>query len=122
MFELDYILDVIKLSKSKNVRKLDSALEELYSNKCFTIEDATIYFKNKDNLFKLSADINRALGIYVEILDNQVLTYTSPWTAMGYSNEALIFIANYCFKRNRRNLESMDEIVNSFYKKVVLKK
>ena len=115
--EISYILQIVKLSKCKNVKKLDAVIEELYSNKCYTVDDAEIYFKNKEKLYKLSADINRALGIFIEVLDNEILTYVSPWTSMGYDEESLIFIANYCFKKNKRNLESMNEIVNNLYKK-----
>ncbi len=114
-FEQYYILEVAKLSKIKSFKKLDFFIDELYSNKCFTISDAKDYIKNKEKLYSLSAEINRALGIYIEVLDTVVKNYVSPWTALGFNKEALLFIANYSFKNNKRTLEQMNESVNKLY-------
>lgn len=114
-FEQNYLLEVAKLSKSKSFKKLDLFIDELYSNKCFTINEAKLYIKNRENLYLLSAEINRALGIYVEVLDTVVKNYVSPWTALGFDKEALLFIANYSFKNNKRTLEQMNESVNKLY-------
>ena len=114
-FEQDYILSVIKITKTKNFNKLDKFIDELYSNKCFTEEEAKEYFKNKENLTNLAIKINRTLGLYIEVVDNVVINYVSPWTAMGYDENTLLFIANYCFRKNRRTLESMDETIKNLY-------
>lgn len=110
-----FILSVIKISKTKNFAKLDKIIDELYSNKCFTEIEAKEYFKNKENLLNIAKNINKTLGIYIEVLDNVVLSYVSPWTAMGYDEDTLTFIANYCFRKNRRSLETMDETVKNLY-------
>lgn len=115
-FEHDFIINVVTLSKSKTVKKLDKALEELFSNKCFTIEDAKNYFTRKTELFTLCADVTRTLGIYVEVLDNVLETYVSPWLSKGFNRDTIIFIANYCFKKNKRTLELMNETVLNLYK------
>ena len=88
----------------------------MFSNKCFTLEDAKIFFENKENLSKLTMNINKNLGIYVEIIDNEIISYTSPWVSMGYDEQTLLFIADYCFKKNRRTLELMNETVKNLYK------
>ncbi|MBR2377392.1 MAG: DnaD domain protein [Clostridia bacterium] len=110
-----FILSVIKITKTKNFTKLDKIIDELYSNKCFTDIEAKEYFKNKENLLNIAKNINKTLGIYIEVLDNVVISYVSPWTAMGYNEDTLTFIANYCFRKNRRSLESMDETVKNLY-------
>lgn len=115
-FEHEFILSIIPLSKCKTFKKLDVYIEELFSNKCFTLEEAKIFFKNKENLIKLSTEINKTLGIYIEVLDNVVTTYTSPWVSMGYDSDTLLFIANYCFKKNKRTLELMNETIKNLYK------
>ncbi len=114
-FEHEFILSIIKLTKAKNIKKFDKNIEELYANKCFTLEEAKDYFKNKDELYKIASEINKCLGIYVEVLDNVVQSYTSPWTSMGYDNKTLIFIANYCFRKNKRSLEQMDITIKKLY-------
>lgn len=114
-YEQSFILAIIKITKTKNFVKLDKFIDELYSNKCFTEVEAKDYFKNKENLLNIAKNINKTLGIYIEVLDNVVINYISPWTAMGYDEETLTFIANYCFRKNRRTLESMDETVKNLY-------
>ena len=114
-FMHEYVLSIIKLSKAKNIKKLDKTIDELYSNKCFTEEDAKEYFKNKEKLYNIATEVNKTLGIYIDVLDNVIISYTSPWTAMGYDEETLIFIANYCFRKNKRSLELMDETVKKLY-------
>ncbi len=114
-YEQGFILAVITIAKCKNINKLDSFIDELYSNKCFTEEEAKEYFKNKENLINIAKNVNKTLGIYIEVVDNVVVNYVSPWTAMGYDENTLIFIANYCFRKNKRTLELMDETVKNLY-------
>ena len=115
-FEHEFILSVITLSKCKTFKKLDGNIDELFSNKCFTYEDAEIFFKNKENLAKLTVEINKNLGIYIEVIDNEIISYVSPWISMGFSDETLLFIADYCFKKNKRTLEQMNDTIKSLYK------
>ncbi len=115
-FEHDYIISVIKISKSKTIKKLNKALEELYSNKCFTESDAKTYFSRKNELFELSGQIVKALGLYIEVLDNVLETYVSPWISKGFNGETLLFVANYCFKKNKRSLELMNDTILNLYK------
>ena len=35
---------------------------------------------------------------------------------MGYDEETLLFLATYCFKKNHRSLEEMNEVVEKLYK------
>lgn len=115
-FEHAFIIDVVKLSKSKSVKKLDKVIEELYSNKCFTKPDAERYFATKQELYSLASEIVKKLGLYVEVLDNVLSTYVSPWLTKGFSGETLLFIADYCFRKNKRTLELMDQTVKNLHK------
>ena len=47
------------------------------------------------------------------MLDTVVDNYTSRWLNSGYREDALLLIANYCFKHNRNTLEEMDTVVNA---------
>ncbi len=115
-FEHSFILDVIKISKSKSVKKLDKLMDELYSNKCFTKADAERYFATKKELYELALDITKKLGLYVEVLDNVLSTYVSPWLSKGFNRETLLFVADYCFRKNRRTLELMDQTIKTLHK------
>lgn len=115
-FEHAYILEVIKLSKAKTVKKLDKIIEELYSNKCFTKADAESYFATKKDLYELAFEITKKLGLYVEVLDNVLSTYVSPWLSKGFNKETLLFVADYCFRKNKRTLELMDQTIKNLHK------
>lgn len=115
-FEHEFILQVIKHSKVKNIKKLSNLIEELYSNKCFTESDAKAYFIHKNELYNLAIEVTKKLGIYIEVLDNVLSSYLSPWLSKGFDKDTILFIADYCFKKNKRTLELMDETVSKLYK------
>lgn len=115
-FEHSFIIDVIKISKSKSVKKLDKVMDELYSNKCFTKSDAERYFATKKELYELASEITKKLGIYVEVLDNVLSTYVSPWLTKGFNRETLLFVADYCFRKNKRTLDLMDQTIKNLHK------
>ena len=115
-FEQQYIIEVIKITKCRTIKKLDKIMDELYSNKCFTKTDAESYFARKKELFELASEITKKLGLYVEVLDNVMSLYVSPWLSKGFNGETLLFIANYCFKKNKRTLELMNQTVSNLYK------
>ena len=115
-FEHEFIIDVIKLSKAKTIKKLDKTIDELYQNKCFTKQDAERYFATKQELYSLASEITKKLGLYVEVLDNVLSSYLSPWLTKGFNGETLLFIADYCFRKNKRTLELMDQTVKNLHK------
>lgn len=110
-FEHEVILFSAKKSKIKNLKTLDKTFDELYASKCFTEEDVLNFLKTKQEKIEISIDVLKALGIYVEVYDAVITNYVSPWLSMGYDHKTLVFIANYCFKSNRRTLEQMNETV-----------
>jgi len=59
----------------------------------------------------LTIKINRALSVYYDVIDTVVENYTARWHNMGFEERSLLFIANYCFKKNKNNYEAMDEII-----------
>lgn len=115
-FEHEFIIQTATLTKSRTIKKLDKNIEELYANKCFTIDEAKYYFAKKQENFLLCSEITKKLGLYVEVLDNVLSTYVSPWQAKGFSRETLLFIADYCFRKNRRTLELMNTTVEKLWK------
>ena len=102
------------------MKKLDEFLCELYARKVFSKKEIESYAETKKKLYDLAVKINKALGVYYETLDAVVDNYTAPWTAYGFDEESLLFIANYCFKKRKNTLENMDEIVRYFHKNGVI--
>ena len=64
----------------------------------------------------LAYKIDRALSVYVEVIDPVVDNYVTQWQNKGYDEDSLLFIANYCFRKNKRSLEDMNDVVERMYK------
>ncbi len=120
-FTLNNILLLAKKvsSKTKNYsfEYLDKALTKYYELKLLSFAEMEEYEANKSDLMTLAKDINRALGIYYESVENEVETYIIPWLNKGFNAKTLLQIANFCFKSNIRTLEGMEQSVQKFHKK-----
>lgn len=120
-FSFASILEVCKLNKKKklkitNFEKLDSIFKKYYEMKLTTIKDIELYEKEKDGLYKISRKICKEIGLYYDNIEPVSSNYVSKWVLMGFSDEVLFRIANYCFKTSIRNLDGMDAIINKFFK------
>ncbi len=119
-FELGTITYVAKQISKQTTRngfeRLDSALIKYYEQKLFSILEIEEYEANKSALISLAKQINKAIGVYYENVENIIDTYILNWIKKGYSEETLVQIANFCFKNNIRTLDGMDSTINKFYK------
>ncbi len=116
-FEIEVVTYVAKTTKSKSVLKLDEVLTELYSAKVFSKKEIECYLVKKAENIELAKKITRELSVYVEVIKPVLDNYLNPWLALGYDGETLLFLANYCFKKRKRNLDDMDDTVKTLYKK-----
>ncbi|HEY8443842.1 MAG TPA: DnaD domain protein [Clostridia bacterium] len=116
LFDLDTIIAVAKRIKKGGFAKLDSALTKYYENRMTTIQEIEEFENNREKLYALARNINRTIGVYYEQLDYIIETYINDWIRKGYEEDALLMIADACFKRNIRTLEGMNDLVNKFYK------
>ena len=121
-YDQELIIYICKYKKIKNFKKLDAVIDELYADRCFTEEDVKRHYALKDAVYDLTYKINKNLGMYVEIVDAEVSRYVTPWQNMGFTDEALLFISEYCFKKNRRTIEDMNETVLNLYKMGLISK
>lgn len=110
-FEPDSIIFAAGKLKKGNMAKLDTFLNELYSMKCFSPSEITEFVDKKQAVYDLTIKINKALSIYVEVLDTVIDTYTNKWLSYGFDAQALLLIANHCFKQGKNTLQDMDELV-----------
>ena len=115
--ELCFETDVIEFAASKlkhgSIEKLDAFLMELYSIKSFSKGEIADYLAKKQQIYDLAVKINRALSIYVEVIDTEISTYVQKWISFGFTGDTLILVADYCFKEDKKSLTLMDEIINS---------
>ena len=111
------IITACTKSKVKSMTKLDKEISNLYSAKKFSPEEIDGYYKEKKKIVEIAYSINKTLSVYTEVIDPVVENYVIPWVNKGYDGDSLVFIANYCFSKNRRTLEGMNEVVEKLYKK-----
>lgn len=122
--ELGFDPDVIEFAAGKikhgSIEKLDAFLLELYSIKCFSKGEIADYMGKKQKIYDLAVKINRSLSVYSEVLDTVINTYTKKWLSYGYQEDALIFVADYCFKSGKNSLSFMDELIESLREKGII--
>lgn len=111
-FEPDNIAFAAKTLKKGSMAKLDAFLMELYSAKRFSKEEIADYAKAKQDTYELALKINRALSVYVEVVETEIDEYLSKWIAYGFTEQTLLLIANRCFKTGKNTLRDMDELVD----------
>ena len=116
LYDIDTIIFIAKSAKIKNIEKLDKEIDVLYASKKFSEKEIADYYKSKAKTTELAYAINRSLSVYTEVIDPVIENYVIPWQNIGYDEETLLFLATYCFKKNRRSLEEMNEVVEKLYK------
>lgn len=112
-FEFESILFAAKKLKKASMEKLDNFLLELHATKCFSPREISDFIDKKQAIYDLAIKINKALSIYVEVLEPVIENYTNRWLSFGFESDALLFIANECFKTGKNTLADMDETVET---------
>ena len=120
-FDFPTIMFVAKSQKGKGgFAKLDSSLTKYNSLNLKSEKEIEEYEKNKENIFEITKEIVKKLGLYYENLESVVETYTNSWLAMGFSEKMLLSVASLCLRQNIRTLEGMNTKLNQFYKLGIL--
>jgi DnaD/phage-associated family protein len=116
-FSMAAVLFAAKRCKNKGgMAKLDALLENYHKMNLHAPQEIAEYAERRDRLYALAAEINKKIGLYYESLDNIVETYTVNWCEMGFDDDALLTLANYCLLKGLRRLSDMDALVVKFYK------
>lgn len=110
-FDLDNILFVASLLKKGGISKLDETMNELFANKKFDAAEMKEYLTRKTEIRSLTIGIARELGVYCQIIDPYIDNFVSGWLAAGYQDSSLINLAKYCFRREKKSFEKMDELI-----------
>lgn len=119
-FEEDVIIFVAKQMKKKKLsvsfEKLDSKLTKYYEMGFTSIKEISAYETTRQEMFNCAFEVNKTLGIYYENNEVVVENYIAHWFQMGYTHEALVQIAKFCFQKSIRTLQGMHNIVLKLYK------
>ena len=120
-FDFPVILFVANSQKGKGgFAKLDATLTKYNNLNLKSEKEIEEYEKNKENIFEITKEIVKKLGLYYENLESVVETYTNSWLAMGFSEKMLLSVASLCLRQNVRTLEGMNTKLGQFYKLGIL--
>jgi len=119
-FDLNTIIAVAKrlqLKKAKaDINYLNNLLNKYYEMRLNSIIEIENYETEKDNMTSLARQVVKGLGLYYEDLTKVIDTYIVKWAQMGYGEQILVQIADYCFKNSIRTLDAYDRVVQKLYK------
>ncbi|MBP5466146.1 MAG: DnaD domain protein [Clostridia bacterium] len=110
-FEPENIVFAAKTLKKSSVAKLDELLLDLYSAKSFSKEEIAAYSQGKQKIYDFAVKFNRNLSVYVDVLDAEVDNYLNKWLSYGYTEDALLLIANKLFKDGKNTLKDADDLI-----------
>ena len=120
-YNMDAILTACRYCKRKGgMHKLETVMEELRNAGAYSAQEVANYAENKEKTKKLAQDIVAGIGSFYANYDVVVETYVIPWLAKGFEENALRGISRFCFLRNIRTLDAVDDIVERFYKLGIL--
>lgn len=117
-FTTDAILTAARALKKKGgMERLDSFIKELSASQAITSAEIAEYVENKQKTHELCIKICKNIGVYYGNTESAEEVYVTPWLRMGFEQAALETLSKYCFLRNARDLESMNQMVLKFGKK-----
>ncbi len=99
------------LLKKGGFAKLDETLGELYANKKFGEAEIRDFLSRKTEIRSLTLSIAKELGVYCQVVDTYTDNFVSTWLAAGFEDNSLLQLAKYCFRRERKSFEKMDELI-----------
>ena len=110
-FEMPALLTAAELTKKGSFARLDEVVSELYANKKFGEAEIREYLARKSEVLALTIAVAKELGVYCPVIDTYIDNFVSGWLAAGYEDASLVSLAKYCFKREKKSFEKMDELL-----------
>ena len=110
-FEIPSVLYAASLNKKGSFAKLDDLMCDLYANKKFSESEIKEHIERKTAVRNLTLDIAKELGVYCAVIETYTDNFVSPWLAAGYDDSSLLTLAKYCFRREKKSFEKMDELI-----------
>ena len=107
-------------AKGAGFSKLDGYVAKCYALKLESKKEIDDYFNNLDSMFELAKSTCRAMGLRYDNLETVVDNYIAPWVSLGFEADAIIKIANFCFRYSVRTLEGLHGKINQMYRQGLL--
>ena len=116
-YTLDAVLTAARaLKKRGGMDRLNDFMRELYGAQAVTAAEIAEYVANKQKVHDLCVKICKNVGVYYGNTESAEEVYVTPWLRLGFEPDALERISKYCFLRNARELESVNQMVLKFAK------
>ncbi len=115
-FAADVIVNVAKTCKSGGMGKLDALLTEYYKKGALSVKEIEFYQTQKQRLYDLARNVNKAIGVYYQSLDAVVDEYVTDWLRRGFDDDTIVAIAKYCFKSGIRTLAGVASVMEKLHK------
>lgn len=122
-FGLDVIIYVCKKLKKKSrfsFEKADALLTKYYEMKLLSTLEIENFENDKSRLYSLARDICKSIGLYYENLEPVIENYILKWINLGFEENCLLSIAEYCFSSSIRTLDGMDKKLQQLFKLGIL--
>ena len=110
-FDYPAIEFTASLHKKGGFAKLDEILHELYVNKKFERGEIRDFLARRTEIRNLTISVAKELGVYCQVIDTYTDNFVSPWLAAGFDDASIVSLAKYCFKRDKKSFEKMDELI-----------
>lgn len=110
-FDKSAILYTAGQIRRGGIAKLDETLTELYANKKFGEAEIKEYLSGKAAVRNLTISVAKELGVYCAVVDTYTDNFVSGWLAAGFDGPSLLQLAKYCFRREKKSFEKMDELI-----------
>ena len=118
-YDLGTIIYVAKNIKDKTRYKfesLDARLNKYFELNLKSIKEIEEYEANKGYLEELSRKIISRLRAKFYDVSTLSEVYLIDWIKKGYNEDTLMFVADFCMKKGKRDITQMDETINKLHK------
>lgn len=119
-FDMSLVMSIAQNVKRGGMDTLDNLLTKYYEKRLTSKEAIEAYELARKKQYELMSVITRRLGLNYERLDSVIETYLVKWQGLGYTDETLALLADYCLKMNMRTLQGMDSFISNFAHKGLL--
>lgn len=119
-FKSEVVIHVAKNVRRGGMETLDKLLTKYHELGLTSADAVDEYEEGRKAQYAAMNEILRRLGLGYDRVDTLIETYLVKWQSLGFTNDTLYTIADFCLTANMRTLESMNGAVTRFYKKGLL--
>ncbi len=93
------------------MKGLDTLLTRYHADGLTDLRDIEEYKTNRANLLSLTKELLAHLDVRYNHLDYYAETYVKEWLKAGFDAAALMTVADYCFRHEKKSCEKMSAVL-----------